>query len=230
VALSASGLAEASEPFEGRGGVTFELEEASLAFGPFTLCAGYQAGELCETALAEWPDAQVVDVLSSSAQELGVMEAVTGTSRSFMYDLGRVSLLTQEEPLVTEAASSLGGASVRLRGSAELDTELGTERIDFVAELPIQQEEGTERGVPVVRSSGGDAFERELSAEGEALTLRFDPRAWLSTVDLAGAIEDCAAEGGCAEPLRFEEGSQGWLSIRNGVVAGARPELEWGER
>lgn len=192
VELSVAGT-DRSEPFPGRDGVSIVLERADLAFGPLYLCPGFQAGELCDEAVAEWPDAAVVDALDPTPRTVGTMEAITAVTRSWMYDLGIVSLLTQPEPLVTAAAEELGGHSVVLEGRAEVD---GT-TVPFVAEVAVRQAPGTEQGVPVVRRSPDDEFVRDIRPEGERLRVRFDPAPWLSTVDFRALREDrtCAPYG-----------------------------------
>lgn len=190
VALSVSGTAPA--PFEDRGGSVITLERADLAFGPLYLCPGRQAGELCEEALAEYTDAVVVDALDPARREVGEMPALTGTARSYMYDLGVVSLLGRDAPLVTEAAASLGGASAVVAGRAEA----GGQTIPFTIAVPIAQSASVEGGVPVVRSGATEGFELAILPDGaSALTVRFDPRDWLSSASFDALVEDaeCAA-------------------------------------
>ncbi|MFT5359051.1 MAG: hypothetical protein ACI9KE_006294, partial [Polyangiales bacterium] len=52
---------------------------------------------------------------------VGVLTGISGSARSYMYDLGFVSLLTTSVPLPLAAAESLGGASYIVEGSAEVD-------------------------------------------------------------------------------------------------------------
>lgn len=197
--------------------VTFD--SAELAFGPLYLCAGTQAGALCETARAEWLDSAVVDALEPSARQVGSMDALTGTVRSWMYDLGIVSLLTRPEPVALDAAASLGGYSVRLSGTASR----GSDAIAFSAALVIQQDTGTETGVPVVRSAPSQGFSHDLG-EQDQLTVRFDPRPWLDAIDFD---QLCDATLGCPAEVELEPESQAARAIRNQLVAGPRPSFEF---
>lgn len=218
VALEVAGTA-VDEPFEGRDGWSVALERADVAFGPLYLCSGRQAGELCDTARAEWLDTVVVDALDPRPHAAGVLEGSTGFVRSWMYDHAITSLLTQEQPLVLAAADALGGSSLVVRGRANRDGVT----VDFRAEIAIQQEEETERGVPVVRKSTSDDFEHELTGGERALLVRFDPRSWLSGIDFTGAAGESAENA----DIVFEPDSQGFRSIRNDVVAGPRPTFTW---
>lgn len=212
VALSVAGTAPT--PFEDRSGSVITLERAELAFGPLYLCPGRQAGELCEEALAEYTDAVVVDALDPARREIGEMSALTGTARSYMYDLGIVSLLGRDAPLVTEAAASLDGASAVVSGRADVNGQT----IPFTIAIAVAQSASVEGGVPVVRSSATEGFELLLRPDGAStLTVRFDPRDWLSSASFDSLVEDaacsvgaevvcagsveqrCAADGGVAE-------------------------------
>lgn len=174
----------------GRGGAQIELDRAELAFGPIYLCAGTQAGELCETARLEWLDAIAFDVLDPTAVEAGTLRGLEGTVRSWMFDLGLVSLLTQEKPLILPAAEQLGDASLRLEGRASVDGVV----IPFSIALAVQPEEGTERGVPVIRKSNSESFEHEIVAGESGLLIRFDAAPWVTQIDFAGLLE----QGSCA--------------------------------
>lgn len=219
VALQLAGTA-ASEPIETRGGWAVELTRAELAFGPLYLCAGAQAGSLCDTARLEWLESAVVDVLDPEPRPAGALHGTTGPVRSWMYDLGITSLLTQQRPLVLPAAESLGGNSLRLEGLARR----GDQTLAFQAELPIRQEEQAEIGVSVVRKSGSDRFEREITAGGATLTVRFDPGAWLGDVQF-----DALVPAASAEPLLLAPETQAYRALRGALTAGARPTFEWSD-
>ena len=219
LALSVAG-ADAAGPFTVDADWQVTLDNAQLAFGPLYLCGGTQAGALCETARAEWLDSVVVDALDPAAAQVGTMDALTGAVRSWMYDLGIVSLLTRPEPVGLSAAEALGGYSVRLSGTASR----GADVIEFSAALAIQQDTGTETGVPVVRSAPSAAFEHELG-EQDRLTVRFDPRPWLDTIDFD---QLCDAALGCPTEVELEPGSQASRAIRNQLVAGPRPSFDFG--
>src|SRR5690606_2863629 len=139
VPLQVAGTA-VDEPVVGKAGAQIELDRAELAFGPIYLCAGAQAGELCDTAQLEWLDAVVIDALDPAPVEAGRLRGREGTVRSWMFDLGVVSLLTQKNPLVLAAAEQLGGASLRIEGRAELDGVV----LPFAVAVVVRQEEQTE--------------------------------------------------------------------------------------
>jgi len=220
IALSVAGT-EVDAPFIVDTDWQVSLDSADLAFGPLWLCAGTQAGELCDTARAEWLDSVVIDALDPATKSAGMLDGLTGRVHSWMFDLGIVSLLTQQQPVQLDAASALGGNSVRLSGTATR----GTDVIAFDVELRVQQEEDTEQGVAVVRSASAAAFDHELTGSGEALTVRFDPRPWLDAVDFD---QFCDATG-CASDVVFEPDSQAWRAVRNQLVAGKRPAFDFNQ-
>lgn len=169
---------------EARGGVAVVLERADLAFGPLTLCAGFQAGDNCDAALVEWTDAVVVDALDPEPQAVGTLEGISGTARSYMYDLGYVSLLTDSNPLELPAAASLGG-SYRIEGVAEVEGVA----IPFRASAALAQPADVERGIPVVRSRADSGFALALEPETASLTVRFDPAPWVADVDFRALVQ-----------------------------------------
>jgi hypothetical protein len=219
--------ASTAAPVSGANGWSIELSRADLAFGPLYLCPGYQAGSLCDTARIEWIDTAVVDALDPEPHDAGVLDGVTGPVRSWMYDLGIASLLTQQRPAVLAAAEALGGNSVRLEGVASK----GTQALPFLVELPIQQEEATEIGVSIVRKSGSDRFEHDITGAETALTVRFDPGPWIRDIDFEALIQNdaCSQDGGmgCVERVTFGAESQGYRAVKNALVAGERPSFEW---
>lgn len=169
------------------------IDAAQLAFGPLYLCAGNTAGELCDTARLEWLGSHVIDLTSASAARVGELEGISGTVRSWMYDLGISAQLTREEPFVLEAAQALNDASFRVEGHTEL---AGTE-VKFRAEVTIAQSNQTELGVPVVRKSVSDDFEHDVGPFEPGLLIRFDARPWLSSIDLRPYLENtnCRPDG-----------------------------------
>lgn len=207
---------------------TIALDAADTAFGPLHLCAGGQAGSLCDTARLEWTGSVVVDALDPTPQPAGELVGVSGSVRSWMYDHGITSLLTQVEPLVLDAAVALGGNSIRLAGVARRDGV----SLRFVLAMPLRQDELTEQGAPIVRKSANDAFDHDVVGDERALRVRFDPRPWLTTIDFDGlvAAADCAAEGPqfvCAIDAVLGPESQAGRALRTAIVAGRRPEFEW---
>lgn len=183
---------ESPAPIEALGGVPVTLTRADLAFGPLYLCAGAQAGELCETARLEWLDTVVVDGLDAAPQPAGELVGVSGVVQSWMYDLAISAQLTQEQPIVLDAAEALGGHSLVLEGTAVVSGIT----LPFRAEVPVQQTSATELGVPVVRKSTSDEFFHDVTGTEQALQVRFDPATWLAGVDLRSYVqfETCAPE------------------------------------
>lgn len=191
VPLEVQGTSAPGTPIETLGAVPVTLTRADLAFGPLYLCAGAQAGGLCDTARLEWLDTVVVDGLDPTPQPAGELYGVSGLVQSWMYDLGISAQLTSAEPYVLEAAEALGGNSLVLEGSAVVSGVT----LPFVAEVRVQQTDTTELGVPVVRKSSSDVFSEDVSGREQALQVRFDPATWLRTVDLRPYVEfrTCAA-------------------------------------
>ncbi len=189
IPLSLAGTA-AGAPVPARGGVPVTLERADLAFGPLTLCAGFQAGDGCDSALAEWTDGAVIDVLDPTPMGVGELTGISGSARSYMYDLAYVSLLTTTDPLPLPAADSLGGASYVLEGTAEVDGVA----LPFAASAVLAQDASVERGIPIVRSGASDEFALELDSATAPLTLRFDASAWVADIDFSTLVqtESCA--------------------------------------
>jgi hypothetical protein len=193
-----------------------ELTRAELAFGPLYLCAGYQAGALCDTARLEWLDAAVVDLLDDEAREVGTLQGSSGEVRSNMYDLGFISLLTQTDSVALSAAESLGGMSVVFEGTAHKQTD----SIPFVIEMPLTQETGTERGVSLVRSSRSDRISHDVTGKERALEVHFDPAGWFSHLELD-------ALPGNTELRSTGIESQAGRALRTAILAGKRPVFTW---
>ncbi|MEM6961956.1 MAG: hypothetical protein AAF550_09490 [Myxococcota bacterium] len=246
---------ERTGTFEVRDGWRVELQQADVVFGPLYLCAGTQAGDFCDSALVEFLQSTTVNALAPTPIPAGRMRGISGVTRSYMYDLGYVSLLTRSEPLVTPAAEELEG-SVVLLGEASRDGI----RFPFQAELEIYVEDETERGIPIVRSSLGDLAPHLISND-DILSVRFDPSSWLSTSNFGTLLEESTCEGGhtigcsgnlasvcetspieivdcspvgfcqtdlgCTDIATIRADSQMGRAIRNDLVAGVRPRFEW---
>jgi hypothetical protein len=183
---------DVSEPWTATGDVPVTLEQADLAFGPLYFCAGKTAGDLCETARLEWLDSEVVSATDPTPVRVGELVGLTGTVRSWMYDLGISSQLTNEKPFVLDAAQRLGGVSLVVSGVAQVE---GT-NLPFRAQVPISQSASTELGIPVIRSGSAGIF-HEVNADEQGLLVRFDPRPWLKTIDFRPYLksESCAPGG-----------------------------------
>jgi hypothetical protein len=212
-----------AQVFEGRDAWRVELATAKLAFGPLTLCAGATAAGLCETAHAEWLDSAVVDVLDPKAHRVGDVIGIGGPVRSWMYDLGYVSVLTAEEPINTAAARKLGH-SLQLVGSASS----GDRTLNFEGDLELRQESATERGVPVVSKSRDEHFEQDLSESGLELLVRFDPEPWFAQVDFESAYLDLGCEGTCEFAINSD--TQAYRALRIAIEAGQHPQFTWQQR
>jgi hypothetical protein len=198
-----------------------QLTRADLAFGPLYLCAGEQAGELCDVASAEWLDSVVVNVLGTKPKAAGRLSGTTGEVRSFMYDLGISSVFTQQQPLVLSAAESLEGHSVVVEGAASQ----GEATFRFILPVVIAQGAETEVNVPVVRKSLSESFEHTL-VEGEQLRLKFDASEWLRDVDFQAIyVEYCVSA--CDEPILLPADSQAARALRNALLVRNRPVFEW---
>ncbi|MBL8955936.1 MAG: hypothetical protein JNK82_34495 [Myxococcaceae bacterium] len=190
-AMRVAGTAPAA-PAPALNGWEITLDSARLAFGPLYLCPGFQAGSLCDTARAEWVDSAVVDVLDPATYDAGTVEGSTGPVRSWMFDYGVVSLLTQQQPVALAAAQRLDGNSLRLSGSARK----GGRELPFALDVRIQQV--VEGGASIVRKSDTDTFSHDLAVGDTALTVRFDARPWLRDVDFDALVE----MGTCASVAR----------------------------
>lgn len=223
VPLRAAGTA-VTEPISSKNDWTVELTRADVAFGPLYLCAGTQAGALCDTARLEWLESVVIDALDAESHAAGELEGVTGPVRSWMADLGITSLLTQQDPLVLAAAQELGGRSLVLEGVARKMPHT----IGFRVEIPIEQEKDGEIGVSVLRKSGSEAFEHDVTGEEEALTVRFDPKPWARAIDFDAVVRDLdCADDGCTIELTFSRGDPVGQAVRTAVLSGGKPAFEW---
>jgi hypothetical protein len=224
VPLYVSG-SELPGPIATAGDVMLTIDRAELAFGPLYLCAGAQAGELCDAARLEWLGSVRIDLTEPEPRLAGTLSGTTGRVRSWMYDLGISSQLTQNEPFVLDAAQELGGASLVVEGRARQ----GGFEVPFVAGVVVQQGADVERGVPVVRKGTGDVFNHDVTGAEPGLWVRFDASAWLSRLDLRSELAEsaCTSEGNCSERLRLAPDGVAYRGLHNAVVSGRRPELDW---
>lgn len=224
VPLYVSG-SELSRPIPAVGDVMLSIDRAELAFGPLYLCAGAQAGELCDTARLEWLGSARIDLKQPEPRRTGTLSGTTGHVRSWMYDLGISSQLTDHEPFMLDAAQELDGASLVVEGRAR---HAGSE-LPFVVSVTVQQGTEVERGVPVVRKGTGDAFHHEITGAEPGLWVRFDASAWLRGMDLRSELAEtaCALAGDCGEPLQLAPEGVAYRALHHAVVSGRRPELTW---
>jgi hypothetical protein len=203
-------------PLSAAGGSELTLDSAELAFGPLYLCAGNTAGELCDTSRLEWLESRVIDLTRATPERAGELTGVSGTVRSFMYDLGISSQLTRDQPYTLAAARALDGASFRVSGSANITGV----SIPFRAALAVQQTESTEPGVPVIRKSSSERFSHEVAPEESGLLIRFDAAGWLRAIDLRGYLEHstCSSDG----PERVCAGQVEQRCASDGSVEGSQ--------
>ena len=182
------------EPLLTKGDIALTVEQAELAFGPLYLCAGYTAGDLCETARLEWLDTVVINAMNEDPMHAGELHGVSGRVYSWMYDLGISSQLTDEDPTVLDAAAKLGNASLILRGHAVLNDI----RIPISASVVVQQSANTELGVPVIRKSTSDRFSHDVTGAEPALLVRFDLGRWLRELNLQSYLQDTSCDASTA--------------------------------
>jgi hypothetical protein len=207
------------------GDVRLTIDRAELAFGPLYLCAGAQAGDLCDTARLEWLGSVRVDLTQAEPRRAGVLTGATGGVRSWMYDLGISSQLTETEPFVLDAARELGGASLVVEGRASQ----GGPEVPFQVALAVQQGTEAERGVPVIRKSTGDRFDHDVTGDEPGLWVQFDPNAWLEKMDLRPDLAEsaCQLEGACSVALRLEPDGLAYRGLHHAVASGRRPTVSW---
>ena len=210
-----------SNRFESDEGWSVTLDEAQLALGTFTLCPAANAGSTCSTAVAEWLGSTVVDALDPDEQLAGMLLGSEGIVRGFMYDLGIVSLTTNVRPLELDAARALDGNSVRITGTATLNSQT----LNFEASMPIFSQGGNGIGVPVRLSSAADDVNQEL-ADVDSLTLRFAAEDWLSNVSFDQLAAANCEQDECPATLNFEPDTQAYRAFRLAVLANA-PTFVW---
>jgi hypothetical protein len=224
VPLLVSG-SDLQQPVLAAGGVSLTVRRAELAFGPLYLCAGTQAGDLCETARLEWLDSVRVDLMDPKPHRAGSLAGTTGRVHSWMYDLGISSQLIRKDPFVLNAARELGGASLVVEGRANR----GGGDVPFEVAVVIQQGSEAERGVPVVRKGTGEVFNHDVTGREQGLWVQFDAAPWLRNMDLSAEIaaSPCETAGNCSEPLRLEPDGQAYRALHNAAVSGRRPHFSF---
>jgi hypothetical protein len=181
-----------TEPVMAQNNTQIVIDRADLAFGPLYLCAGVNAGDLCSVARLEWLDTVVVNTLDSQPQQAGELTGVTGQVLSWMYDLGISSQLTRDDPYILTAAEKLGGFSLVLEGRAVVD-EI---ELPFTASMQLQQTDDTELGVPIIRKSLSDPFNRDVTLKDKDLTIKFNPADWVSELDFSRYVSrgECSVD------------------------------------
>lgn len=198
--------------FEGRDGWQVELTTAQLAFGPFYLCSGVQAGDLCESSRGEVLEALVIDALDPEAHEVATFEGIDGVVRSAMWDYGITWGLPQVNAESSPAVDALGG-SVFLEGVARRDDV----ELPFVATIPLSP---NLEGRTMVRAA--DLFDHEL-ADGDVLEVSVDPTQWVNQVRFEDLVDPLSS----TTPAHFAPDTQPWRSVTNALTTRAQPQLNW---
>lgn len=238
-------------------GTVLELTDARLAFGPLTLCPGQQSGALCDTARLEWLDAGVIDLLDGSTKALGTLHGSTGTVRSYMYDLGYVSLLTEDQPMALPATEELDDASFVAHGRAIVPS--GSSPVPFSIKLRANQTDATDRGQPLVRLTGPPGFPVDVSRTSKSIRYTFEVSELLDGLRAAtfyeettcegdsivcrgseqedcqsGVLTDCASldqvcapQQGCQDEVSIDAASPAGRSILQRLVAGTPPTVRF---
>ena len=173
------------EPVLAQNDTKILLDRADLAFGPLYLCAGVNAGDLCDVARLEWLDSAVINTLDDQVQQVGDLRGVTGQVLSWMYDLGISSQLTRDDPFILAAAEELGDQSMVLEGRAVVDEF----EIPFTASLSLKQSDDTELGVTIIRKSLSDRFNKDVTLDDQNLTIQFNPADWVKNLDFNTYLE-----------------------------------------
>lgn len=210
VAVPLHGAGALRAPFEVEGW-SVELDRADVAFGPVWLCATMAADpEFCATSVLELTETVTIDGLAPAPEPLGTMHGIRGSVRSAMFDYGISWLPTAARAAANEGAPE--GRSARFAGTATR----GAESFAFTCDLeltPIMQ------GSLVVRGLRIPAHD---VAVDDALVVRVDPRAWLSSLD----FDRLAARG--EDPVVIAPGDPDYEALVVAMTAGTLPTFEWG--
>jgi hypothetical protein len=192
--------------FEGQGGWTVEVREASVAFGPLYFCAS-EAGSatVCDTAQAEIARVARVDALAGP-RSIGPVFGFTGAIRSASYDLGMTWLDTQSA--VTPQPEAPGGHSLLVRGTARRDAR----SLPFELAVDVVPQFQGQRAVPSAEASA------DVGADVTRLEIGLDVQAWLGAIDW----EEASREGG-----RLTEGGKTHASVLLGIKNVRPPEFRF---
>ncbi len=176
------------------------LEQADVAFGPLYLCASERAEpDLCPESLAEMLEVGVIDALDPTPVLLGEGQAFTGRAQSAMWDYGRSWLFTQS--VVRPDPRAPGGHSLVLRGTATK----GPTSFRFAADVDV---DASEAGLYGVQSA---PVARDFTGPYESLSVRFDPGAWVSSIDFDAVA--CSRASASAVDVRFARTSIAYNSL-----------------
>jgi hypothetical protein len=192
------------------GGYEVTLTRAEVGFGPAYFCAGDHAdGDQCATAVVEIQRTNAIDALDPAPQDLGLVEGVTGTVRSAMYDWGVSWLLTRDQPIANEGAPE--GHSLVIEGTATgaTATFAFSAQVDAV---PAGQ------GAPTVRAQRTMI---ELTGDDVTLTVHVDPQLWLAQVPFAD-LDD-----GLGTAVVIQPGTEAYSALVVGLTTAAPASFAW---
>jgi hypothetical protein len=187
------------------------LTRADVGFGPAYFCAGANAdGDQCATAVVEIRRTVTIDALDPSPRDLGMVEGVTGTVRSAMYDWGVSWLLTRDAPAANPGAPE--GHSLVVEGTAvgPVATFAWSARVDAVP---------AGLGAPAVRAQRTMV---ELASDDVTLVVHVDPQAWLAQIPFA-ELDDGAGGAAVIQP-----GTTAYSALVIGLTSAAPATFAWG--
>lgn len=214
VTFPVQGAGTGERAFE-KDGWSVTIERADVGFGPVWLCATpFADAEICSEADAEWLGTRTVDALDPSPQMLGDAAAVTATVRSSMLDYGRSWLLTAEGPRADEGAPE-GHSAVFVVRATRADRTL-----EIHAAIDVDPPSAGETAVI------GAPVGTHAIIGTEALTVRFDPRAWWQRVDF-DALDAADEDGDGVVELTRNQTAYNALVIA--MTAGTLPAFEWSQ-
>jgi len=144
-------------------------------------------------------DVAVVDALDPAPVLLGEGVALTGRAQSAMWDYGRSWLFTQT--VVIPDPRAPGGHSLVLRGTATK----GPTSFRFAADVDV---DASEAGLYGVQSA---PVARDFTGPYESLSVRFDPGAWVSSIDFDAVA--CSRASASAVDVRFARTSIAYNSL-----------------
>ena len=199
------------------GDYTLTLERADVAIGPLWLCAAQSASvESCETALLEYTATARVDALAPAPESVGMMQGVTGTLRSAMFDYG-ISWLAPS-PMARAASEAPEGHSAVFRARVVRASDGSS--FGVAADVDVVPSMAGAIAVP-----GRRVDEHTLVADvDDALIVRVDAARWWSRLDLARLA--ARADAG-EDPVVLRRGDPDYEALLVSMSAGALPTFEW---
>ncbi len=194
------------------------LLEARIGFGPAYFCAAAAADtDLCPQAVAEVADSATVDALSAAEQPIGAVHGLTGTLRSYRYDLA-ISWLPRQAA-ATPTGGAPGGHSARFEGRAHFagPRRSASSDLHFVADVDVTpKNQGASAG-------NGANLAVDVNAAETALTVTFDAPALWQAVD----FEDLAAAASPSGEVTLARDSRAYNALVFAMTVGAPPTFSW---